>query len=40
MDLEHVNTENPAGFEDEWGVYGIAGVSRLSETTEEYFNPK
>jgi hypothetical protein len=34
MDLEHVNIRNSAGLEDECGVYGIAGVSRLSETTE------
>lgn len=34
MDLEHVNIRNSAGLVFECGVYGIASVCRLSETTE------
>lgn len=37
MDFEYVDIRN-SGVEDEWGVYGIAGVSQLSKGMVEYFN--
>ena len=38
MDLEHVDVRNCFGLEDEWGVYGIAGVSHGSKEMVDYFN--
>lgn len=37
MDFEYVDIRN-SGVEDEWGVYGIAGVSQLSKGMVEYSN--
>jgi hypothetical protein len=38
MDLENIDIRNSAGLEDDWGVYGIAGVSRMRKDKAEYFN--
>ena len=38
IDLEHVDFSTSASLEDEWGVYGIAGVTGRPQDIVAYFN--